>query len=88
VDFGRSVKLANIIFYTFGDRVHDPTGVRFYVDQSKSGLLASYGSLEGRTETSLNVDAQYTKVSSVYVELDKATQYQAWVQRIIFVEAI
>jgi hypothetical protein len=88
VDFGRSVKLANIIFYTFGDRVHDPTGVRVYVDQSKSGLLASYGSLEGRTETSLNVDAQYTKVSSVYVELDKSTPYQIWLQRIIFVEAI
>jgi hypothetical protein len=88
VDFGRSVKLANIIFYTVGDRVHDPTGVRVYVDQSKSGLLASYGSLESRRETSLNVDAQYTKVSSVYVELDKSTPYQIWLQRIIFVEAI
>ena len=88
VDFGRSVKLANIVIYTAGDRVHDPTGVRVYVDQSKSGLLASYGSLESRTETSLNVDSQYKKVSSVYVELDKSTPYQIWLQRIIFVEAI
>jgi len=88
VDFGRSVKLANIVIYTVGDRVHDPTGARVYVDQSKSGLLASYGSLENRRETSLNVDAQYTKVSSVYVELDKSTPYQIWLQRIIFVEAI
>ena len=86
VDFGRDVKLTSIKMLTFGDNVHDPTGVRIYTDETKAGLLATSGSLQGKTETENRIDTSYKTVSGVYIELDKSTQYQIWLQRIVFVE--
>ena len=86
VDFGRDVKLNSVRVLTFGDNTHDPTGVRIYTDQTKTGLLATAGSLQGKTETEIRIDTLYKTVSGIYIELDKSTQYQIWLQRIVFVE--
>jgi hypothetical protein len=88
VDFGRQVQLAFIDALTTGDKVHDPTAVRIYTDSGKGALLGSYGSLERRTETRIDVVSSAPKVSSVYVEIEKSTQYQVWLRRLFFVEVV
>ena len=88
VDFGRPVQLKYIIALTTGDTVHDPTAVRIYTDSGKGALLGSYGSLERRTETRIDVVSTAPRVSSVYVEIEKSTAYQIWLRRLFFVEVV
>jgi hypothetical protein len=88
VDFGRPVQLAFIVALTTGDKVHDPTAVRIYTDSGKGSLLGSYGSLERRTETRIDIVSSAPAVSSIYVEIEKSTQYQIWLRRLFFVEVV
>lgn len=88
VDFGRPVQLKYIIALTTGDTAHDPTAVRIYTDSGKGALLGSYGSLERRTETRIDVVSTAPRVSSVYIEIEKSTAYQIWLRRLFFVEVV
>lgn len=84
VKFPQVQNISFVRFLTSGDVVHDPTAIRIYRDESKTEMGGSYGSLAGRQSTDVILHQMSFKTDQLYIELDKTSRYQIWLQRIQF----
>ena len=84
VKFPKEETISFARFLTSGDVVHDPTAIRIYRDESKTEMAGSYGTLAGRQSTDVILHQMSFKTNQLYIELEKTSRYQIWLQRIQF----
>jgi hypothetical protein len=84
VQFDRPYTFRFLRFTATADRVHDPTGIRIYRDESKSELVGTYGSMVNQKVVDVQLNSMSFNTDKLYIEIDKATQYQIWLRSILF----